>query len=212
MNGIDRASFRIPCPARSVSINHDAETAYFEVPRGASHGIRLICRHPDCAKKQSKRPRFRYCAICHTAVSYKNFHLRHSHLGEQNSSKKGVDPSKGSSTKAPPALLTKTPTQKLSQQEREWLDLFREHPAHLGYSADDTKQWMDAVRAVTPAAFHSWMTNVLMLPINIEPGATETIPIRSAWGVPSQVGVKDASDLLDESVTSSTASGYFSEV
>lgn len=211
MNGIEHLRYCIPCPARAVSVAHNAETAYFELPPGASHGIRLICKHPDCAKKQSRRPRFRYCAYCHSAVSYKNFRLRHSHLSETNLAKAGVGPSNGSSPNIAPVLLLKN-SQQLNQQEREWLDLLREHPASLGYKADATKQWIDAVQAVTPVAFHNWMANVLMLPIGIANGSTENTPMHSVRGTPFQgKAVIDPTEFVDESLTSTTSDGYFSD-
>jgi hypothetical protein len=49
---------RIPCRARSLSQDHNNETAYFEIPRDAPHGLQLHCSHQECI--QSGR-RFRYC-------------------------------------------------------------------------------------------------------------------------------------------------------
>lgn len=210
MNEIEETRFRIPCPARTVSMDHNAETAYFEIPQDASHGVRLICKHPDCAKKHSRRPRFRYCAFCHTAVSYQNFHLRHSHVGDRNPTQSELNPSKGSSTCISTDFSLEDSSQ-LNQQEREWLELLREHPAMQGYGADDTKQWMGAVQAVTPVSLHSWMTNVLMHPV-IEFGPTDNTPFYSAQDpFASDEDVNDLMELMDESVTSAISSGYFSD-
>jgi hypothetical protein len=49
---------RIPCRARSLSNNHNIDTAYFEIPYDAPHGLQLHCSHQECI--QSGR-RFRYC-------------------------------------------------------------------------------------------------------------------------------------------------------
>jgi hypothetical protein len=50
--------FRIPCRARSLSKHHNSETAYFDIPLHAPHGMQLACSLTECI--QSGR-RFRYC-------------------------------------------------------------------------------------------------------------------------------------------------------
>ena len=69
----------LPCNARLVPPDHNEETAYFEISPDAKHGMPLTCCHPACARRQTKRPRFRYCAVCCSAVSSQNFYHRHSH-------------------------------------------------------------------------------------------------------------------------------------
>jgi hypothetical protein len=49
---------RIPCRARSLSENHNNDTAYFEIPRNAPHGMPLQCSHEECMLSGR---RFRYC-------------------------------------------------------------------------------------------------------------------------------------------------------
>lgn len=49
---------RIPCRARSLSNQHNGETAYFDIPHGAPHGFLLSCSHEECIKSGR---RFRYC-------------------------------------------------------------------------------------------------------------------------------------------------------
>jgi hypothetical protein len=49
---------RIPCRARSLSNQHNSETAFFDVPRDAPHGMLLNCSHEECIKSGR---RFRYC-------------------------------------------------------------------------------------------------------------------------------------------------------
>ena len=49
---------RIPCRARSLSIQHNGESAYFEVPHDAPHGMQLNCSHEECINSGR---RFRYC-------------------------------------------------------------------------------------------------------------------------------------------------------
>ena len=49
---------RIPCRARSLSIQHNGESAYFDVPRDAPHGMPLNCSHEECINSGR---RFRYC-------------------------------------------------------------------------------------------------------------------------------------------------------
>jgi hypothetical protein len=49
---------RIPCRARSLSQDHNSETAYFEIPNDAPHGLQLHCSHKECIRSGR---RFRYC-------------------------------------------------------------------------------------------------------------------------------------------------------
>lgn len=49
---------RVPCKARGLSINHNQETAFLEIPENATHGMLLCCSHPDCARSGR---RFRFC-------------------------------------------------------------------------------------------------------------------------------------------------------
>lgn len=49
---------RIPCRARSLSIQHNGESAYFDVPHDAPHGMPLNCSHEECINSGR---RFRYC-------------------------------------------------------------------------------------------------------------------------------------------------------
>ena len=51
-------SHRIPCKARGVSKKHRAETAFFDVPEDAPHGLLLCCSSDECANSSR---RFRYC-------------------------------------------------------------------------------------------------------------------------------------------------------
>jgi hypothetical protein len=56
---------RIPCRARSLSNKHNSETAFFDIPRDAPHGMLLNCSHEECIKSGR---RFRYCKGKHFAV------------------------------------------------------------------------------------------------------------------------------------------------
>jgi len=56
--------------------SHDEDTAYFDIPFNAEHGMLLACSHPACS---GTRKRFRYCAVCEVPVSKRNFIKRHSH-------------------------------------------------------------------------------------------------------------------------------------
>ena len=51
---------RIPCRARCMPKNHTPETAYFEIPLDAKHGMLLSCSMQGC-RDQMGGPRFRYC-------------------------------------------------------------------------------------------------------------------------------------------------------
>lgn len=66
----------MPCKARSVPENHNAETAYFDIPADIEHGCTLICSHPQCA---ASGRRFRFCKFCDLPVAKRNFQRRHSH-------------------------------------------------------------------------------------------------------------------------------------
>mmetsp|Transcript_55065 Transcript_55065/g.81949 ORF Transcript_55065/g.81949 Transcript_55065/m.81949 type:complete len:264 (-) Transcript_55065:19-810(-) len=67
---------RMLCKARSVPENHNAETAYFDIPPDIEHGCTLICSHPQCA---ASGRRFRFCKFCDLPVAKRNFQRRHSH-------------------------------------------------------------------------------------------------------------------------------------
>jgi hypothetical protein len=49
---------RVPCQARGLSKDHNASTAFIEIPDNAPHGLQLVCSHAECANSQR---RFRYC-------------------------------------------------------------------------------------------------------------------------------------------------------
>jgi hypothetical protein len=49
---------RVVCSARGLSKDHNCDTAFFEIPSDAPHGLLLICSHPKCI---SAGVRFRYC-------------------------------------------------------------------------------------------------------------------------------------------------------
>jgi hypothetical protein len=49
---------RVPCRARSLSETHNNDTAYFDIPRNAPHGMQLQCSHDECVLSGR---RFRYC-------------------------------------------------------------------------------------------------------------------------------------------------------
>jgi hypothetical protein len=51
---------RIPCRARCMPKDHTPETAYFEIPSDAPHGMLLSCSMKGC-RDQHGGPRFRYC-------------------------------------------------------------------------------------------------------------------------------------------------------
>lgn len=51
---------RCPCRARCMPKEHNATTAYFEIPPDAPHGLSLSCSMKKCSS-QSGGPRFRYC-------------------------------------------------------------------------------------------------------------------------------------------------------
>jgi len=49
---------RVLCQARGLSTNHNAMTAFIDIPPNSPHGLLLVCSHPECARSQR---RFRYC-------------------------------------------------------------------------------------------------------------------------------------------------------
>lgn len=49
---------RVRCKARGLSRAHNVDTAYFEIPKDAPHGMLLCCSHPEC---QVSARAFRYC-------------------------------------------------------------------------------------------------------------------------------------------------------
>jgi hypothetical protein len=57
---------RVACKARGLSKNHNSETAYFEVPPNAPHGMLLSCSHPECVASGRK---FRYCQCKFIAIN-----------------------------------------------------------------------------------------------------------------------------------------------
>lgn len=67
---------RIPCKARGLSNKHNSDTAFFDIPVDAPHGLLLSCSHHECV--ESGR-RFRYCKVCELPVAKRNFPKRHGH-------------------------------------------------------------------------------------------------------------------------------------
>ena len=59
-NHVNENCRRCPCRARCMPKEHNAATAYFEIPPGAPHGLSLSCSMKKCSS-QSGGPRFRYC-------------------------------------------------------------------------------------------------------------------------------------------------------
>jgi hypothetical protein len=59
---------RIPCRARSLSHRHNCDTAYFQIPWNAPHGLQVQCSQEECI--QSGR-RFRYCKGKHQDLNHK---------------------------------------------------------------------------------------------------------------------------------------------
>jgi hypothetical protein len=49
---------RVVCNARGLSKDHNCDTAFFEIPPDAPHGLLLICSHQECIRAGV---RFRYC-------------------------------------------------------------------------------------------------------------------------------------------------------
>eukprot|EP00526_Cylindrotheca_closterium_P018514 CAMPEP_0113610724 /NCGR_PEP_ID=MMETSP0017_2-20120614/5179_1 /TAXON_ID=2856 /ORGANISM="Cylindrotheca closterium" /LENGTH=369 /DNA_ID=CAMNT_0000519631 /DNA_START=323 /DNA_END=1432 /DNA_ORIENTATION=- /assembly_acc=CAM_ASM_000147 len=104
-NGNNRAGFqqaactRVPCQARGMSTDHNALTAYVEIPKDAVHGLHLLCSHPAC---RSVGVKFRYCYYCKKPVTKQNFRSRHLHadLAEKEKQK----------TTAPQPIMPLLPT------------------------------------------------------------------------------------------------------
>ena len=67
---------RVPCKARGVSNDHNAQNAYIDIPRDAPHGLILRCSNELCV---SSGRQFRYCSVCQTPAAKRNFHVRHAH-------------------------------------------------------------------------------------------------------------------------------------
>jgi hypothetical protein len=53
-----RLKRRVLCQARGLSQDHNASTAFIDIPVGAPHGLLLVCSHVECANSHR---RFRYC-------------------------------------------------------------------------------------------------------------------------------------------------------
>lgn len=77
---------RVPCHARGMSTDHNALTAFLEIPNDAVHGLHLLCSHPTCRAVGVK---FRYCYFCKKPVTKQNFRSRHLHadLAEKEKNK-----------------------------------------------------------------------------------------------------------------------------
>lgn len=69
-------TIRLPCGARGMKADHNASTAYFDVPENARHGQHLLCSHSVC---RSAGVKFRYCFYCKKPVTKQNFRSRHLH-------------------------------------------------------------------------------------------------------------------------------------
>lgn len=65
-----------PCRARTKDSNHNASSAYLEVPMIVRHGQELICSYDKCKANGTK---FRFCMQCRVPVAKKNFRKRHMH-------------------------------------------------------------------------------------------------------------------------------------
>eukprot|EP00980_Cylindrotheca_fusiformis_P008015 scaffold1706_cov116-Cylindrotheca_fusiformis.AAC.18 len=76
---------RVPCQARGMSTDHNALTAYLEIPTDATHGLHLMCSHPTC---RSFGVKFRYCLYCKKPVTKQNFRSRHLHADLSEKAKK----------------------------------------------------------------------------------------------------------------------------
>eukprot|EP00429_Kryptoperidinium_foliaceum_P088989 CAMPEP_0176198616 /NCGR_PEP_ID=MMETSP0121_2-20121125/8143_1 /TAXON_ID=160619 /ORGANISM="Kryptoperidinium foliaceum, Strain CCMP 1326" /LENGTH=575 /DNA_ID=CAMNT_0017537469 /DNA_START=36 /DNA_END=1764 /DNA_ORIENTATION=+ len=74
----------VPCRARGMPMEHNFQTAYFEIPEHIKHGDGLICSFPQCRNRGVK---FLYCAYCKDPVAKRNFRDRHTH-NDQAASKK----------------------------------------------------------------------------------------------------------------------------
>jgi len=65
-----------PCRARGMSMEHNFQTAYFEISENVKHGDGLVCSFPDCRNRGVK---FLYCAYCKDPVAKRNFRTKHTH-------------------------------------------------------------------------------------------------------------------------------------
>jgi hypothetical protein len=54
----DNLKRRVLCQARGLSQGHNTNTAFFDIPVNAPHGLLLACSNKECATSQR---RFRYC-------------------------------------------------------------------------------------------------------------------------------------------------------
>jgi len=66
----------MPCRARGMPKDHNAQTACFHIPADIAHGEGLHCSHPGC---RAKGIRFRFCSVCSVPVAKRNFSTRHHH-------------------------------------------------------------------------------------------------------------------------------------
>eukprot|EP00529_Nitzschia_sp_RCC80_P015140 CAMPEP_0113482200 /NCGR_PEP_ID=MMETSP0014_2-20120614/22796_1 /TAXON_ID=2857 /ORGANISM="Nitzschia sp." /LENGTH=699 /DNA_ID=CAMNT_0000375709 /DNA_START=307 /DNA_END=2406 /DNA_ORIENTATION=- /assembly_acc=CAM_ASM_000159 len=87
---------RLPCQARGMKADHNASTAYFEIPDDARHGQHLLCSHPAC---RSAGVKFRYCYYCKKPVTKQNFRSRHLHAD--------LDPNKSDGPNVTAAITNK---------------------------------------------------------------------------------------------------------
>eukprot|EP00814_Leptocylindrus_danicus_P001366 CAMPEP_0116004296 /NCGR_PEP_ID=MMETSP0321-20121206/522_1 /TAXON_ID=163516 /ORGANISM="Leptocylindrus danicus var. danicus, Strain B650" /LENGTH=522 /DNA_ID=CAMNT_0003472579 /DNA_START=27 /DNA_END=1595 /DNA_ORIENTATION=+ len=71
-----RNIIRAPCCARGMPVDHNFETAYFELTPDMEHGAELICSYDLCRNCGIK---FRYCKFCKAPVAKRNFQKLHSH-------------------------------------------------------------------------------------------------------------------------------------
>mmetsp|Transcript_18447 Transcript_18447/g.31490 ORF Transcript_18447/g.31490 Transcript_18447/m.31490 type:complete len:287 (-) Transcript_18447:530-1390(-) len=158
---------RVACRARNMPPDHDEDSAYFEIPIDAPHGILLGCSHPSCG---NDKKRFRYCVVCQIPVSKRNFAKRHSHglpMGSTMGSKPTGLESTTSVVNIPSRSLgtdlgcndclstdeesrcveevssASSTSQPLTEQERRWLQLLYNCPKVD--SVQDFKQWIQHI-------------------------------------------------------------------
>mmetsp|Transcript_40742 Transcript_40742/g.117003 ORF Transcript_40742/g.117003 Transcript_40742/m.117003 type:complete len:513 (-) Transcript_40742:361-1899(-) len=91
----------VPCRARGMPMEHNFQTAYFEIPDDIQHGDGLICSFPECRNRGVK---FLYCAYCKDPVAKRNFRNRHTHEEEEKKKKKEEA---ANAKKAPPSSTAK---------------------------------------------------------------------------------------------------------
>mmetsp|Transcript_169 Transcript_169/g.420 ORF Transcript_169/g.420 Transcript_169/m.420 type:complete len:308 (-) Transcript_169:94-1017(-) len=170
------ATRRVACKARNMPNSHYEDTAYFDIPFNAKHGMLLACSHPACSGGGTRR-RFRYCAVCHVPVSKRNFVKRHSHgmltdrtvlpsavsLSSSDSEPEEtnqVTPDPNTTPPAPPAETPTKPSPELAvpdpietqsepvptEREKQWLSLLHTCPPDADVSAMDA--WMRQVISV----------------------------------------------------------------